>query len=70
MKADWGVHINDLFSQNDVYNSAMHTYDYYWGADEVKMNYAMELLWAAKMGATGATRPPNAPSTPRTSCIT
>ncbi len=54
MKADWGVLINDLFSQNDVYNSGMHTYDYYWGADEVKMNYAMELLWAAKLGATGS----------------
>ena len=53
MKADWSTLMNDLFSQTDYYNSAMHSWDYYWGADEVKMNYALELLWAAKIGATG-----------------
>ena len=53
MKTSWGNLMNDLFGQDDVYHSGMHTYDYYWGADEVKMNYAMELLWAAKLGATG-----------------
>jgi hypothetical protein len=46
MKGDWSTLMNDLFGQTDSYNSAMHSYDYYWGADEVKMNYAMELLWA------------------------
>ena len=54
MKADWSTLMNDLFGQTDNYNSAMHSWDYYWGADEVKMNYAMELLWAAKLGATGS----------------
>ena len=53
MKADWGNLVGDIFAQNDVYNSGMHTYDYFWGADEVKMNYAMELLWGANLGATG-----------------
>ena len=53
MKADWSALTNDIFAQVDSYNSAMHSYDYFWGADEVKMNYAMELLWAAKIGSTG-----------------
>jgi hypothetical protein len=53
MKGDWSTLMNDLFGQTDSYNSAMHSYDYFWGADEVKMNYAMELLWAVKIGATG-----------------
>src|SRR5665213_2453348 len=54
MKGDWSTLMNDLFSQTDSYNSAMHSWDYFWGADEVKMNYAMELLWASKIGATGS----------------
>jgi endoglucanase len=53
MKGDWSTLMNDLFGQTDSYNSAMHSYDYFWGADEMKMNYAMDLLWAAKIGATG-----------------
>ncbi len=54
MKADWGNLVGDIFAQNDVYNSGMHTYDYFWGADEVKMNYALDLLWGAKLSATGS----------------
>jgi hypothetical protein len=54
MKGDWSTLMNDLFAQTDSYNSALHSWDYYWGANEVKMNYALELLWAAKIGATGS----------------
>lgn len=59
MKADWAKLVGDIFTQNanDLYNSGMHSYDYFWGANEVKMNYAMELLWAAKLGMTGTTYP-------------
>jgi len=53
MKTDWGNLANDIFNQSGLYNSGMHTYDYFWGANEVKMNYAQELIWAAKLGATG-----------------
>jgi|GEM_PF-1619410 len=54
MKADWSALINDLFGTNDLYNSGMHNWDYFWGADEVKMNYGLELVWGAKLGATGS----------------
>jgi len=54
MKGDWSALMNDLFGQTDSYNSAMHSYDYFWGADEVKMNYAMDLIWATKIGAMGS----------------
>jgi hypothetical protein len=53
MKTDWSTLVNDIFSTTDSYNSALHSWDYSWGADEYKMNYAMELLWGAKLGATG-----------------
>ena len=53
MKTSWGVLINDIFNQNDLYNSGMHSYDYFWGADEVKANYSMDLVWASKLAATG-----------------
>jgi len=54
MKAAWSGLMNDIFTQTDSYNSAMHVWDYTWGANELKMNYAMELLWGAKLGTTGS----------------
>jgi hypothetical protein len=46
--------VNELFALNDLYNSGMRGVDYYWGSNDVKMAYGIELVWAAKLGATGA----------------
>jgi hypothetical protein len=54
MKAAWGRLVDDIFDQNDLYNSGMHSHDYYWSSNEVKAVYALELVWGARMGATGS----------------
>ena len=53
MKTSWGGLVGDIFSQDDLYHSGMHNWDYFWGANQVKMDYGMELVWGAKLGATG-----------------
>ena len=54
MRADLTTLADDVFNtRNDNYNSGMSDYDYFWSSNQVKAEYAMDLLWAARLGMAG-----------------
>jgi len=57
MNADLSSYVNTIFSLDDRYHSGMNSGDYYWGSNQVKMQYGIDLLWAAKLGTTGTHTP-------------
>ncbi|HEY3132740.1 MAG TPA: glycoside hydrolase family 9 protein [Acidobacteriota bacterium] len=57
MKTAIARHVNWVFQNNDLYNSGIVADDYYWSSNQVKAEYAMDLFWAARFGATGSHTP-------------
>jgi len=54
MKASIGADVDWIFSNDDLYRSGMHAGHYHWGSNGVKVQHALRLLGAARVGATGS----------------
>lgn len=54
MRANVGAQVDYIFSENDLYRNGMPSWSYFWGSNNMRANYGLMLLTAAKLGETGS----------------
>lgn len=54
MRTNIGDQVDYLFSENDLYRNGMPAWSYYWGSNAIRAGYALFLLEAARLNATGS----------------
>jgi len=54
MRANIGAQVDYIFSENDLYRNGMPSWSYFWGSNNMRANYGLMLLTAARLGETGS----------------
>jgi endoglucanase len=54
MQTALSSYVNNLFGQNDLYNSGIYSWQYSWGSNQIKACAGLELYFAGMLGDTGS----------------